>query len=82
MNKSLIYIATIFTSACVFSSLTNRQNASNTNQQNMEIVQKDGTIVEFGNIRNRQPLNITPVYNKKTYALCQNNVSKLARLYK
>ncbi len=68
MNKALLYMAGIFTAGCALISMNRSDNGFVMNKDTNNIVQKDGTIVEYGNIRNRVPKNMTRIYRPKTYA--------------
>ncbi len=78
MNKSLLYVAGIFTAGCALMSTARNDNFFNPNKDTYNnIVQKDGTIVEYGHIRNRLPKNMMRIYKPSTYAFVQKNGIKI-----
>ena len=77
MNKALLYMAGIFSAGCALISMNRSDNGFIMNKDTNNIVQKDGTIVEYGHIRNRIPKNMTRVYKPSVYAFVQKGTLKI-----
>lgn len=82
MNRFLPYIAGIFiTGCCIATEVTNKTAAGycENNRTEQNILQKDGTVVEYGYVRNRKPAKLL---EPRTLAYYKNTAVKTAHLYK